>query len=179
MMHDALARKTSPRGVLPWWLPMSFLLFLAGCATGPRFDAGGVDADLTPVAAVRDAGVPAGTRVLWGGVIVHARNLADVTEFEVLGYPLDRGQGPATTRMPQGRFLAHVPGYLETVDFEPGRRLTVTGRIEGTVSGKVGESPYLYPLVAVEEFHLWPREQVTPAPAGPRFNIGIGVIFRN
>ncbi|MCG5500753.1 Slp family lipoprotein [Ectothiorhodospira lacustris] len=178
-MHDALARKDPAVRARRLLILLLILLLPVGCATGPRFDTGRVDAALTPAGAVRDAQALAGTRVLWGGVIVHARNLADVTEIEVLGYPLGRSQGPDTTRAPQGRFLAHVPGYLETVDFEPGRRLTVSGGLDGTVSGKVGAAPYLYPRVEVDEFHLWPRDHAVPASGSPRFNIGIGVIFRN
>ncbi|MBK1672807.1 hypothetical protein CKO35_05725 [Ectothiorhodospira shaposhnikovii] len=152
---------------------------LAGCAAGPRFDPGQVDAGLTPAMATHEDQVLAGTRVLWGGVIVHAHNREDVTEFEVLGYPLGRSQGPDTSRPAQGRFLAQVPGYLETVDYEPGRRLTVTGRLKDAVSGKVGDSPYVYPRVEVDDLHLWPRDPPYPASGAPRFNIGIGVIFRN
>ena len=163
-----------------WWLPAALVgvLGLVGCATGPQFDTQDTLSMLTPSrVAMSDEGA-AGEQVVWGGMIVNTRNLEEATQLEILAYPLDRRQRPRTERTPQGRFMVRVPGYLESVDYSPGRLLTVTGTLERTVTGQVGETPYRYPVLGAEDHYLWPRED-EPATTRPRFNIGIGVILSN
>lgn len=151
------------------------LVLLAGCATGPRYDTHQVELELTPARVSAGPELYQGTVVLWGGAIVATRNLADYSEIEVLSYPLDRSQRPRVDRQPGGRFLLRQAGYLEEIDYAPGRQVTVRGALAAAVTGRVGEAPYIYPVVEAGELHLWPppgRE-----PARPRFHIGIGVIF--
>ncbi|WP_018232482.1 Slp family lipoprotein [Thioalkalivibrio thiocyanodenitrificans] len=152
------------------------LSFLAGCATGPRYETAGVATDLVPAEVVASPGVYRDSRVIWGGMIVATRNLAEYTEMEVLGYPLEGSQRPATNRSPHGRFLVRKPGYLEEMDYAQGRHITVTGTLGENVDGRVGEAPYVYPVVHATELHLWPEARRAP-PGQPRFHIGVGVIF--
>ncbi|MCG5524400.1 Slp family lipoprotein [Ectothiorhodospira haloalkaliphila] len=163
-----------------WWLLAALVgvLALGGCATGPRFDTQDTLSTLTPARVAMTDEAAAGQQVVWGGVIVNTRNLEEATQLEILGYPLDRRQRPRTEGTPQGRFMARVPGYLESVDYSPGRLLTLTGTLEKTVTGQVGETPYRYPVLGVDNHYLWPREE-EPATTRPRFNIGIGVILTN
>jgi outer membrane lipoprotein len=136
----------------------------------------GVATDLVPAEVAASPGVYRDSRVIWGGMIVATRNLTEFTELEVLGYPLEGSQRPATNRSPHGRFLVRKPGYLEEVDYAQGRHVTVTGTLGENVDGHVGEAPYVYPVVQATELHLWPEAH--RAPAGqPRFHIGVGVIF--
>jgi len=148
---------------------------LAACAGGPRYDTSTVDTSLTAakVGATPDSytGIP----VVWGGVIVATRNQPDYTELEILSYPLDGAQRPDTRRAEQGRFLARYAGYLEGVDYAAGRRVTINGRIETTLPGKVGDAPYTFPLLQAKDVYLWPRDSETPS--SPQFQFGIGVIF--
>jgi outer membrane lipoprotein len=152
------------------------LALLAGCATGPRYDTAGVATDLVPAEVSANPALHRGTQVIWGGLIVVTRNLADYTELEVLGYPLDRSQRPDAGRSPQGRFLVRTRGYLEEVDYAQGRRVTVTGTLGEHVDGLVGEAPYTYPLLQARDIHLWPVD-TRRDPGSPRFHIGVGVIF--
>ncbi|MFA5531806.1 MAG: Slp family lipoprotein [Thiohalomonadaceae bacterium] len=150
---------------------------LVGCAgTGPEFKTEGVATGLTPREASTRAADIAGTRVLWGGVIVNSTNLENATQLEVLGYPLDDSQEPQTDAGPAGRFLVIEPGYLETADYAQGRRITVVGPVTGTRQGKIGESAYTYPVVDPDRIHLWPRAS-TQRYTEPRFHFGVGVIF--
>jgi outer membrane lipoprotein len=153
------------------------LALVVGCATGPRYETEGVAVDLVPSEVAASPGVHRDARVIWGGMIVATRNLADYTEMEVLGYPLGSAQRPETGRNPQGRFLVRKPGYLEEVDYSQGRRITVTGRLGENVDGQVGEAPYVYPVVQATDIHLWPRETYADPGGRTRFNIGVGVIF--
>ncbi|MFH7325795.1 Slp family lipoprotein [Desulfurivibrio sp. C05AmB] len=159
----------------PVLMTLLVLALLAGCATGPRYDTRGVALDLPPAIVSANPEPYRGTPVLWGGPIIATRNLADYSEIEVLSYPLDSAQRPRTDRPHQGRFLLRQPGYLEELDYAPGRLVTVRGRLGSAAAGQVGEAPYTYPVVEVSDLHLWPLTRRDPAQ--PRFHFGIGVIF--
>lgn len=147
------------------------LLALSACAKDKPAD-DGIDRALTPTRAAADIGTSRGQRVRWGGVIINATNLKDSTQLEVLAYPLDRDGRPRREENPLGRFLAFKDGYLETVDYAPGRLITLTGPVQDTRIRKLGEADYTYPILLADDLRLWnnkaPREE-------PRFHFGIGV----
>ncbi|MDZ7747465.1 MAG: Slp family lipoprotein [Halofilum sp. (in: g-proteobacteria)] len=161
-----------------WLAAVLAAAVLGGCASGPLRDEG-VATELTPQG-VADDPVPAtGRTVLWGGVIVAARNLAERTRIEIVAYPLDpRSQRPLLQEAPVGRFLAYEEGYLETAEYRQGRRITVRGTVSGTEPGRVGEADYTYPTVTVEALELWPEQDARPR-SEPRFHFGIGIILSN
>ena len=146
---------------------------LLGCAQRPSFDTSQVSPTLSPQQALAEETSQQGKQILWGGMIIHANNLADGARLEILAYPLDGNHAPRLDRPPMGRFLLRHDGYLETVDYAPGRRLTVHGDFVRIEEGMVDQSPYRYPVVQARELHLWPRGE----PAQPRLNFGIGVVF--
>jgi len=149
-------------------------LMLGACATGPKYPTEGVELNLTPQQSVAEADIQRGKSVLWGGMIVNSTNLEKRTRLEVLAYPLDSNQRPQTDEPPYGRFLIYKEGYLETVDYAPGRRITVLGRIQGIQNGKVDETSYTYPVVDAEQLYLWSRNE---ARSEPSVHFGFGVIF--
>lgn len=149
----------------------------AGCATAP-LSTEGVAAGLTPAGAAAEPSAADGRIVLWGGIIVAAKNLEERTRLEIVGYPLDsRSQRPLLDDEPLGRFLAYHDGYLETAEFGAGRRVTVRGTVTGTERGRVGEAGYTYPTVRIEALEPWPQR--AERREGPRLHFGIGVIFSN
>ena len=149
----------------------AFATLLAACATQPPIDATNARAEWSPVDAA-NAPRSAGQDVLWGGMIVAVDNLADSSEIEVLAYPLDKKQRPMLKAPTQGRFIAVLPGYVERFDFPEGRFLTLRGSVAGMREALIDERPYLYPVVATDDVHLWPENFQN---SGPRFSIGIGV----
>lgn len=151
------------------------LLGITACASGPRYDTSAVNTRLTAAQVATAPSTHRGARVVWGGVIIVTRNQPGYTEMEILSYPLDSAQRPEISHGEQGRFLLRYNRYLEGVDYAPGRRLTVTGKIESVMQGKVGEAPYTFPLVQADDIYLWPRE--VRSPSEPQFHFGIGVIF--
>lgn len=155
---------------------MGLVLLAAGCASKPRFETAGIDKSITPQTAVSDTSVAQGREVLWGGVIVNSSNLADSTQIEILAYPLDDRQRPDTDRGPIGRFIATRPGYLETADYATGRLVTVRGKLEDKVVGRIGDASYTYPVVRFEDSQLWQRE-ASAVSSQPRVNFGIGVMI--
>lgn len=153
------------------------LLTLTACATTPVMNTRGVNHSLTPVLAANDMQAARGTRVQWGGVIVSSRNLAHATQLVILAYPLDSSGEPKPDAGPLGRFIALWSGYLETVDYAPGRWVTVVGTVNGTHTGSVGQTNYLYPVVGANQLHLWPKRG--GGNTGPQVNFGVGVFISN
>jgi len=154
-------------------LLVMLVLLLAGCASGPDFPTQDVNLQLRPEQAATPA--MAGQRVLWGGLIIATHNLQDRTELEVLAYPLDNRQRPDAAEKPLGRFLAEQPGYLEPVDYAAGRLVTLTGTVGEARAGKIQDTDYVYPVVAITAIHLWPEAGAQDTE--PQMHFGIGVIF--
>lgn len=156
---------------------LAALLALTACATTPVMETRGVNYSLTPVLAASDMQAARGTRVQWGGTIVGSRNLQHSTQLEILAYPLDASGKPKPGAGPLGRFVALWSGYLETVDYAPGRWVTVVGPITGTHTGRVGKVAYVYPVVRANQLHLWPKRRGWNT--GPSVNFGVGVFIGN
>lgn len=153
-------------------------LLLSACANAP-FDSEGVDRELRPAEVQADAEAARGRVAIWGGTIVEARNLEDRTRIEVVSYPLDSGsQRPRVEARPGARFLVYRDGYLETAEYETGRRITVRGRVTGLEDGRVGEAQYTYPVLESTGLHLWPRQDAATEPRSG-FNFGFGIILTN
>ncbi|MBW2369270.1 MAG: Slp family lipoprotein [Deltaproteobacteria bacterium] len=93
--------------------------------------------------------------VLWGGEIISTRNQKDGTLIEILQKSLQYGNRPDQGDDTGGRFLALYDGYLDSAVYAKGRQITVAGVIRGSRVRKLDEIDYTYPLLAVEEIHLW------------------------
>jgi len=151
---------------------VALALFLSGCAsTSQPFNSEEVSVQLTPEQIQAQPESAKGT-VIWGGVIVSSTNLVDRTQFEVLAYPLDKHQRPATRRKSLGRFLLQSPDYIETENYAPGREVTAIGTLQGLTKGEVGEASYKYPTVTLSDVHLWHSDD---SHEKPRFIFGIGL----
>ncbi len=152
-------------------IPALFLipLLLAACAGEPRREP---LPSPSPVAVAADIKSHQGRTVEWGGTIIAAENRRDSTWLEVLAYPLNDAHKPHRDARPLGRFLAIHPGYLETADYAPGRWVTVVGTVRQLRVGKVGESPYRFPLIEIKDIDLW---RYTASPSEPQVHFGIGI----
>lgn len=96
-----------------------------------------------------------GETVVWGGRIIETVNQEGTTEMKVLQMPLDYYGMPISEELSGGRFIARATGYLDNQIYRAGRWLTVGGQIVGQEALQLGESQYIYPVVAVKEVHLW------------------------
>lgn len=148
------------------------LTALWACAAAPRFDSAGVDPGLTPQSPVATADTGIGRAVMWAGVIVSSSNQPKQTQIEVLAHQVQDNGKPDLAGPTLGRFLILSPGYLETLDYAPGRLVTVVGSLGHPREGHIGESSYLYPVVWARQLHLWAQGL---GYARPSFYIGIGV----
>lgn len=151
------------------------ILITQACATTPSLDTTNIDLALTPEEAVTHAQQLQGHRVLWGGMIISAANLKSKTQIEILAYPLDSNQRPDTSRQAYGRFLAQHEGYLETAELNDGRLITLTGGLDGTSTAMIGESRYTYPVIEINEYHLWRRGDEPDS----QVHFGLGVMLHN
>lgn len=116
-----------------------------------------------------------GASVIWGGEVVRVRNFSDHSEIEMLAYPLDSAQRPVLGKdRGTGRFIAMLPGYVEPLNYPPGSPVTVRGQIDGVRSGAVGNAPYVFPLVTVQQHHLWTAEEMRKGHTHVSFGMGVG-----
>ena len=147
---------------------------LAACEPAPLYkpDASAVTA--TPSAVATAPERYSGREVIWGGRIVGVRNFPDHSEIEMLGYPLDSSQRPQLEQTAGGRFIALMPGYVESMDYPDGAPMTLQGRIEDTRTGKVDQADYVFPLVRVAQSHRWTPDEMRRSRVS--FGVGVGVI---
>jgi outer membrane lipoprotein len=116
--------------------------------------------------------------VIWGGTVVSVKNLAGDTEIEVLAYPLDASQRPRLKGAAAGRFIAVLSGYVEPLNYPPGSPITVSGTLNGSRAGKVGQAGYVFPLVQVTQSHRWTADEMQRGHPNIHFGVGVGVGIR-
>lgn len=153
------------------WLLFALLL-LGGCAGRALTPEQTARRAVTPLMVVDQPAAHEGRLVEWGGILIATHNRADHTLLEILAYPLDAQGRPQRDGSPLGRFLAIHDGYLETMEYAPGRLVTVGGPISGIRRGRVGEREYVYTAVQARALRLWPRQTLGTEP---RIHFGIGV----
>ena len=152
------------------------VLLLAACAPPPIYkpDASVIAAVPAQVAAAPERYQNA--QVIWGGRVVQVRNFPDHSEIELLDYPLDSSQRPRMDQRPGGRFIALMPGYVESMDYPAGALMTLRGTLEGVRTGKIGEADYAFPQVAVAQSHRWTPQEMEQGKSHISFGVGVGVI---
>ena len=141
-------------------LPVTFSVLLGACAGVPPQ---GLEDSLqqAPTPRMVQAAPDSfrGQSVRWGGEILGLQNHPKVTEVEVYARPLLDNAEPRPDGGEGVRFIARVTGFLDPAEYRAGKRLTVRGRLEPALTRAVGEYPYLFPVVRVDVFHLWPVYQ--------------------
>lgn len=132
------------------------LIFLGGCASSPPISMNGDYLQVTPQQA-QDRNL-AGKQVLWGGEIMNVSPGHNESCFELVGYALDETGRPLRDHHDsQGRFIACMPGFCDSVWYATGRSLTVAGILNADTRDKARANAAHYPLVAVEQLYLWPE----------------------
>lgn len=153
------------------WLLSISLLVVTGCASNvPELIRNNPPSNIEIIEARLDPGHSTGTRVRWGGKIVALENLATHTLVELLGQPLSANGEPVENARSKGRFIARIPGFLDPEEYQPGRLLTVSGKLSGGTRKQIGEFVYDYPIVDVEARYLWPVEEIYPNYRDPFYD---------
>ncbi len=109
-----------------------------------------------------------GTLFILGGVIVQSKLTAAGAQIEAMHVPVDSSGYFKEQGSSEGRFLAVLSGEGTTVDpevYHRGRRITLAGQFEELRKGRIDELEYVYPVFAIRQIYLWPRESpYYPAP---------------
>ena len=154
----------------------ALVALLVACAPAPIYKP---DASIIAAAPAQVSATPAQYRnaqVIWGGRVIAVRNFPDHSEIELLDYPLDSSQRPRVKEPAAGRFIALMPGYVESMDYPEGTLMTLRGTLAGVRAGKVGEADYAFPLVRVEQSHRWTPQEMEQGHPHVSFGVGVGVI---
>lgn len=155
------------------------LLALAACAPAPIYKSSPGTVATAPNIVAQSPGQFTNAEVIWGGRVVEVRNLADRSEVEIVAYPLDGSQRPKLDNNGGwGRFVAVMPGYVESFNYPTGALVTLTGRVTGTRDGHVGQADYIFPLVSVAQSHVWTADEMNAGKSNVSFGVGVGGIIR-
>jgi len=100
-----------------------------------------------------------GSSVLWGGVIIDAKNKENDTCFEILSREMDKYRRPLVEDRTSGRFIACKPGFYDPEVFAKGREVTITGTIRNIEARQIDEFSYRYPVLDIDELVLWEVRQ--------------------
>jgi outer membrane lipoprotein len=136
------------------------LALFAGCASAPFPESAmrSVNRAVTVAELRQNPGGYLGRRVIVGGDIISTQPRAGETEVELLTHPLGSGDEPRRTDQSDGRVLIRTKQFLDPAVYARDRRLTVVGPVTGAEERRIGELPYLYPLIEGEYVKLWPRD---------------------
>lgn len=165
----------SPVHSIPWLLGPVLALTLAACAPAPIYKAPASAVTATPMQVSQSPERYAGGDVIWGGRIVNVTNLSDHSEVEVLAYPLDGSQRPKVSDAGNGRFIVLLAGYVEPLNYPGGSLITLSGKLNGSHAGKVGEADYVFPLISATQSHVWTQKELNEGRSNVSFGLGVGV----
>ncbi|NVO21724.1 MAG: Slp family lipoprotein [Bacteroidetes bacterium] len=97
-----------------------------------------------------------GKNIMLGGRIVNIKNSSEGAQIEIVQFDLNSRSYPEERFISYGRFLATDNNYMDPLIFKSGMLLTLVGEIKGQKTMRLDEMDYVYPVVAVKEWYLWP-----------------------
>ncbi|MDL1965029.1 MAG: Slp family lipoprotein [Deltaproteobacteria bacterium] len=137
-------------------LLMFLFLISAGCAPLiSRELRRELSPDITFKKVIKDPDVHKGKTIFISGIILDSRNTKEGTMIEILQKPADMHGRPKDVDDSDGRFLALYDGYLDIAIYIRGRDVAVAGEITGKRIQPLGEIDYIYPLISIQEIHLF------------------------
>jgi len=95
--------------------------------------------------------------IRWGGLIVSVENKTDHTRVEIVERPLTRSGTPKVTNESSGRFIAKFQQFIDPENIKTDHAITVSGTLVDYTTGMIGEYEYLYPVVEINEYKIWPQ----------------------
>ncbi|HEX3628150.1 MAG TPA: Slp/YeaY family lipoprotein [Verrucomicrobiae bacterium] len=150
------------------YIAVFLLAVLSGCASHPiAADLRRQAQPLTYTQVTANPKTTGGTIVIWGGRILDTVNNTNGGEIYVLQLPLNRRGRPFNNdSAAQGRFICFSPNFLDPAKYPRGRLITVAGRLAGMRNERLQNIFYRYPLLSIEQIHLWTNrvKKNNPAP---------------
>ncbi len=113
-----------------------------------------------------------GKRVIVGGRLLGLHENQGHSFLEVLEHPLDSELRPLVGDYSEGRFLIKMADGTDPSIWAEDRLVTLAGRVEGVQARDLGQTQYQYPVLILEEVHLWP--EAGGYYPSPYFSWGIG-----
>ena len=139
--------------------------FTAGCSVISKDIRRDVDRGVTLPMVQANPDAYKDKKVIWGGVILSSKNLADKTIIEALQTPLDISDMTTDKEHSQGRFLIESSVYLDTYLYKAGKEITVAGIIKGVTIQKIGERDYIYPVLEALQMRIFePQPEIIYEP---------------
>jgi len=110
-----------------------------------------------------------GDTVIWGGTVIKTQNTPRGSLLFILETPLGSRDYPEDADASAGRFIAKTDHFLDPLVYAKGRKVTVAGKVIGarTIANRKTKLSYTYPVVQVEQLHLW--KQKAPLPPLPSY----------
>jgi outer membrane lipoprotein len=105
-----------------------------------------------------------GDTVIWGGSIIRTVNTKEGSRICILETSLNMKDRPEAIETSEGRFIAVTDRQLDPLVYAKGKKITVAGKVIGkkTMARKRTGISYTYPLVQIEQLHLWHRHRHAP-----------------
>lgn len=100
-----------------------------------------------------------GATIIWGGIVDREQNQAGETVLTVLETQLNYSGVPEDAVYNRGRFIARI-AKSEDQDLEAygeRKKIILAGKIIGEKTKEINGKQLSYPVVQVEELHLFPR----------------------
>jgi outer membrane lipoprotein len=155
-----------------------FLALLSGCATGPISKEFQQQAKQVTIDQVRaDPEGTRGTIVIWGGRIIDVVNETNGSSIYIVCLPLPQNEKPLPYGPSPGRFIATSTGFLDPEMFPHGSLITVAGQLDGVSTKQLGNVPYSYPVLQIQETHIWPGEPEEYYPYDGYYSPGWGLDY--
>ena len=141
-----------------------FLFLVTGCASNIPPEIRTAIPDSPDVSDVRKTPQQfEGAQVRWGGVVAGVENREQETWLEVVARELDSSGRPRSADYSPGRFITIVPGFLDPSVYEDGREVTVNGVLQPSLTRKIDDFEYEYPVVKTDQLFLWePVREYSP-----------------
>ncbi len=102
-----------------------------------------------------------------GQVVILGGTIAKVIEgnqLEVIQRPLGYRMEPEYGDRTDGRFIVQFDQNLDDKQFPKDRGITVAGEVVGNKTLPFDQTNYVYPLLRVREYHVWPEMVLIPMP---------------
>jgi outer membrane lipoprotein len=159
---------------IQWYSLLVLSGFILGCAPviSPELR-GGADSSITFKQVAQNPNHYEGKTALWGGEIIQTLPQENGTNLiEVLDWPLGWWDDPRETVAFHGKFLVLVKGPLDPSVYKRGKRITLTGEIQGEIQGnkikELTDPTYRYPVVLNKELYVW-KYPFYPYSSAPDF----------
>jgi outer membrane lipoprotein len=140
------------------------VISLTGCAMVPEsIDVSEESQLISYTRAVSGGETTVGQPARWGGIITSVENKPGKTLVEIVHFPLNSYGKPVSSEETVGRFKAVFNNFVDPIVFETGRTVTFVGTVGEMSSGMVGEQPYMYPTLVVDDYYIWRKQSAYDA----------------